>query len=241
MCSKELTISILARAVEHGAATSGVATPAVLQALIEHSYHVVSAANPTSATSNSTAVRLLLHALTLLREPPTTAAPSGPAKMEASARLLLRRRAVHALATALHQSNRVSEPLALHRRALAHALHTSGSSESVVTLEPRVHIAALSIVRLYMLSEEGSTGLAHIADRPDCCEGSWKTLYGRGRPGPNNRYFQPVVKRDNSAEISNVTVRFQANPSSSCAPRFVLCSVLSLNALGSCLLSHPIA
>lgn len=126
---------------------------------------------------------------------------------ESVERLKLRRRAVHALATALHQNNRVSEPLALQRRALAHALHTAGNPEAVSTLEPRVHIAALSIVRLYMLSEDGSEDLARVADRPDCCEGSWKTLYGRGRPGQNNRFFQPVVKRDNGAEISNVAVR----------------------------------
>lgn len=206
VCSKELTISILARAIEHGAATSDVASPTVLEPLIEHSYHVVSAANPSCTTTNSTAVRLLQHALTLLRDPASVGA-AAPAGAEAAARLRLRRRAVHALATALHQSNRVSEPLALHRRALAHALHNAGDAESAATLEPRVHIAALSVVRLYMLSEAGAEDLARVADRPDCCEGSWKTLYGRGRPGQLNRFFQPVVERDNSAEINNITVR----------------------------------
>ena len=69
-----------------------------------------------------------------------------------------------------------------------------------------MHITALSVARLYMLSESGAEDLARVADRPDCCEGSWKTLYGRGRPGFNNRFFQPVVKRDNTAEVNNVMV-----------------------------------
>lgn len=207
VCSKELTISILARAIEHGAASTSAASPTVLEPLIEHSYHIVSAANPTCATTNSTAVRLLLHALTLLRDP-TSVGLASPPRSEAAVRLRLRRRAVHALATALHQNNRVSEPLVLHRRALAHALQHCGDPESVCTVESRVHIAALSIVRLYMLSDSGAEDLARVADRPDCCEGSWKTVYGRGRPGQHNRFFQPIVQRDNSAEINNTAVRY---------------------------------
>lgn len=216
-CSKDLAIGILARAVEHAAATAHVESPVVVEPLIEYCYHVVCAPSPATSTSFTTAVHLLLFALQTLRErqpelgdasSPASAASSGAASAVAAAgRLQLRTRALHALAVALHQTNRVRDPLLMHRRALALVLRASGDEASMWTLEPRVHIVVLAIVRLFMLSKPGKQHLNAAADRSDCPEGAWKTVYGRGRPGRAGRFYPAIVDRDNAAETQNTSVR----------------------------------
>lgn len=208
VCSKDLAIGILARAVEHAAATSGPGSLIVIEPLIEFCYHVVCAPSPAASSTFTTAVHLLLYALHTLRAP--AAADDGAATpADWNRRLRLRTRALHALAIALHQSNRVRDPLLMHRRALAHVLRASGDAASMWTLEPRVHIAVLATVRLFMLSEDGQGHLSAAADRSDCPEGAWKTTYGRGRPGRARRFFQPVIQRDSAAEVQQVSVRLR--------------------------------
>eukprot|EP00892_Ulva_mutabilis_P006232 jgi/Ulvmu1/3981/UM182_0009.1 len=200
---KDLAIGILGRAVEHAAASAAPHSPIIAEPLIEYCYHIVCAPSPATSTSFTTAVHLLLYALRTLRDPGTTPADSesaGPTR-----RLQLRTRALHTLAVALHQTNRVRDPLLMHRRALALVLRASGDEASMWTLEPRVHIVVLAIVRLFMLSHAGQQHLNAAADRSDCPEGTWKTTYGRGRPGRARRFFQPVVHRDNGVEARQVS------------------------------------
>lgn len=226
----------LARAVEHAAATSEPGSATVVEPLIEFCYHVVCAPSPAASSAFTTAVHLLLYALQMLRRPAGADgdAPAG----DPDRRLRLRTRALHALAVALHQSNRVRHPLLMHRRALALVLRASGDEASMWTVEPRVHIVVLAAVRLFMLSEDGQRHLAAVADRSDCPEGAWKTTYGRGRPGRAHRFFQPVVHRDNTAEVAQVSVRLPPHlPASLWSPAtFVLsegkCCLLEFPTLG---------
>jgi hypothetical protein len=159
--------------------------------------------------------------------------------LDDSNRTRLRARAIAAIATALHNRNWVSEPLRLWRQVLAMQMQAAKDARHVSTVEARVHVCALAVTRLFMLSEAGANELAKVADSPAVAEGSWRTTYGRGRPGRGGIYFQPVVPRDCSKERAHLTVR-RPTPSVATAPpqglfrcifllRDVLCMLFSAN------------
>jgi hypothetical protein len=127
--------------------------------------------------------------------------------MPAAKRLALRSRAMRVLASALHHCNRVSDPLRICMHALAMQMLALRSATHVATLETRATVCALSVAKLFMLSEQGMEALSQIADCPAAPEGMWRTVFGRGRPGHGQIYFTPVVPHDSLKERRHLLVR----------------------------------
>lgn len=203
--------------------------PLLLEPLIEHSAVVLANSGPSTATTPAQAVGLVLLALHRLRElaaapdDGNAAATGARANAAAGARgrsrricdatavlcerdvLRLRTRALAVLAAALHQRNRISDPLEMQRRALALVLRACGDPCALCTVEPRAHICALAAARLYMLSDAGFTELSWAADQM-LPQGLWKSTYGKGRPGRGSAFHNPVIARDCRHEVAQTAV-----------------------------------
>ena len=137
----------------------------------------------------------------LVREPTCSSM-----QLPAEERERLAARAVRALATGLHMHNCVSEPLRLWRKVLASTLLDTRDEHAAETLEARAHVTALSLVKLFMLSEQGEEKLSRCADSSAGGDGVWRTTFGRGRPSRDGIYFQPVVPHDSSRERAQLQV-----------------------------------
>jgi hypothetical protein len=134
----------------------------------------------------------------------------GPWRMAAGKRLALRSQGMRALASALHYCNRVSDPLRICQHALAMQMLSLRCATHVATLEMRATISALSVAKLFMLSEQGMEALSLVADCPAAPERTWRTLFGRGRPGHSQVYFTPIVPHDSTKERTDLLVRLLA-------------------------------
>jgi hypothetical protein len=173
--------------------------------------------DPSSPTGTETPEAAPPKAAEFLPSTPSSASSSssggssvvkeGPWRMSSRKRLALRSRAMRALASALHYCNRVSDPLRICQHALAMQMLALRSAAHAATLEMRATICALSVAKLFMLSEQGNEALSLVADCPAAPEGTWRTLFGRGRPSHAQIYLSPVVPHDSMKERTELLVR----------------------------------